>query len=74
MLMRNDIAFIEAAYAAMRLEARRTTKQYVHNKTVLLPPADDGLAGARLAIDDNNTTGRFMNQQFALMDLPVELN
>src|SRR5262245_25505186 len=29
-------------------------------------PQDDGVAGARLAIDDNNTTGRFLKQQFAL--------
>jgi ABC transporter substrate binding protein (PQQ-dependent alcohol dehydrogenase system) len=33
------------------------------------PANDDGLAGARLAIDDNNTTGRFLNQQFSLEDL-----
>ena len=31
-----------------------------------LPPKDDGIAGAKLAIDDNNTTGRFLNQSFAL--------
>ncbi len=31
-----------------------------------LPPADDGLAGAKLAIADNNTTGRFLNQDFKL--------
>jgi ABC transporter substrate binding protein (PQQ-dependent alcohol dehydrogenase system) len=30
------------------------------------PAENDGLAGARLAIDDNNTTGRFLNQRFAL--------
>jgi len=30
------------------------------------PPQDDGVAGARLATDDNNTTGRFLKQQFAL--------
>ena len=29
-------------------------------------PADDGLGGAKLAIDDNNTTGRFMKQAFVL--------
>jgi len=29
-------------------------------------PQDEGVAGARLAIDDNNTTGRFLKQQFAL--------
>jgi ABC transporter substrate binding protein (PQQ-dependent alcohol dehydrogenase system) len=31
-----------------------------------LPPADDGVAGAKLAISDNNTTGRFLNQEFKL--------
>jgi ABC transporter substrate binding protein (PQQ-dependent alcohol dehydrogenase system) len=30
------------------------------------PPADDGVAGGRLAIADNNTTGRFLNQDFFL--------
>jgi ABC transporter substrate binding protein (PQQ-dependent alcohol dehydrogenase system) len=29
-------------------------------------PPDHGEAGARLAISDNNTTGRFLNQEFAL--------
>ena len=31
-----------------------------------VPPADDGVAGAKLAIDDNNTTGKFLNQRFTL--------
>jgi ABC transporter substrate binding protein (PQQ-dependent alcohol dehydrogenase system) len=31
-----------------------------------MPPADDGVAGARLAINDNNTTGRFIRQEFKL--------
>jgi len=31
-----------------------------------LPPKDLGVAGAKLAITDNNTTGRFMNQEFKL--------
>ena len=31
-----------------------------------MPPADDGIAGARLAINDNNTTGRFLKQEFTL--------
>ena len=35
------------------------------------PAADNGLAGATLAMLDNNTTGRFMNQQFQLVDTPV---
>src|SRR5690242_4318119 len=32
------------------------------------PAADDGIAGARLAIEDNNTTGKFLNQHFNLME------
>jgi ABC transporter substrate binding protein (PQQ-dependent alcohol dehydrogenase system) len=35
------------------------------------PPRDDGLAGAKLAINDNNTTGRFTGQQFELTDTAV---
>jgi ABC transporter substrate binding protein (PQQ-dependent alcohol dehydrogenase system) len=31
-----------------------------------VPPQDDGVAGARLAINDNNTTGRFVGQEFTL--------
>lgn len=30
------------------------------------PPEDDGVAGGQLAISDNNTTGRFLKQEFAL--------
>jgi ABC transporter substrate binding protein (PQQ-dependent alcohol dehydrogenase system) len=36
------------------------------------PMQDDGLAGAMLAIEDNNGTGRFTNQHFTLED--VRLN
>jgi ABC transporter substrate binding protein (PQQ-dependent alcohol dehydrogenase system) len=32
------------------------------------PPRDDGLAGAKLAISDNNTTGQFIGQRFELSD------
>jgi ABC transporter substrate binding protein (PQQ-dependent alcohol dehydrogenase system) len=31
-----------------------------------IPPPDDGIAGAKLAISDNNTTGKFLNQEFSL--------
>ncbi|WP_315825183.1 MULTISPECIES: ABC transporter substrate-binding protein [unclassified Bradyrhizobium] len=36
------------------------------------PAADDGVAGARLAIEDNNTTGKFLNQRFTLIDRRVK--
>jgi ABC transporter substrate binding protein (PQQ-dependent alcohol dehydrogenase system) len=33
-----------------------------------IPAENDGLAGAQLAIDDNMTTGRFVDQRFTLLD------
>jgi ABC transporter substrate binding protein (PQQ-dependent alcohol dehydrogenase system) len=35
------------------------------------PPADEGVAGGQLAIADNNTTGRFLKQDFALTAISV---
>ena len=31
-----------------------------------LPAKDDGIAGAKLGIEDDNTTGKFLNQTFKL--------
>lgn len=41
---------------------------------IFTPALNNGLSGAELGIDDNNTTGRFMNQSFALVsiDVPTE--
>ena len=36
------------------------------------PAENDGIAGARLAIDDNNTTGRFLNQRFTLEEVRLK--
>jgi hypothetical protein len=30
------------------------------------PAANDGIAGAQLAVQDNNTTGKFLNQSFSV--------
>jgi ABC transporter substrate binding protein (PQQ-dependent alcohol dehydrogenase system) len=38
---------------------------------VEVPAANEGVAGTELAIEDNNTTGKFLNQHYALA--PVEL-
>ena len=35
------------------------------------PAPDNGLAGAKLAVVDNNTTGRFLGQSHELLDVPV---
>lgn len=39
---------------------------------VRMPPPDDGLAGAEMAAQDNNTTGRFLNQQYTLTDVHLK--
>lgn len=39
-----------------------------------VPAENNGLAGAELAIDDNNTTGRFLDQHFALEDVRLDDN
>jgi hypothetical protein len=36
-----------------------------------IPADNDGLAGAQLAIDDDNTTGRFINQRYSLIDKQI---
>src|SRR5690242_5290290 len=41
---------------------------------VELPAENDGVAGARLAIEDNNTTGKFLNQQFKLEEVRLKDN
>jgi len=46
-----------------------------HQETISLvqmPPPDDGLAGAQMAADDNDTTGKFLNQRFSLVDMHLK--
>ena len=37
-----------------------------------VPPDNDGIAGARLATEDNNATGKFVNQRFLLEDMRLK--
>src|ERR1700732_791383 len=39
-----------------------------------VPAANDGLAGAQLATEDDNATGRFLNQHYTLLDKLVGEN
>jgi ABC transporter substrate binding protein (PQQ-dependent alcohol dehydrogenase system) len=39
---------------------------------VELPPDNNGLAGAEAAVNDNNTTGKFLNQRFTLEDVKLK--
>src|SRR6201990_217218 len=36
------------------------------------PAENDGVAGALLAIEDNNTTGKFLNQHFTLTEVRLK--
>jgi ABC transporter substrate binding protein (PQQ-dependent alcohol dehydrogenase system) len=36
-----------------------------------VPAANDGVAGAQLAVDDDNTTGRFTKQHYTLLEKPL---
>src|SRR5882672_996948 len=36
------------------------------------PSDNDGIAGARLAVEDNNTTGKFLNQHFTLQEVRIK--
>ncbi|HSM39326.1 MAG TPA: ABC transporter substrate-binding protein [Afifellaceae bacterium] len=38
---------------------------------LIVPPDDEGFAGARLSVKDNNTTGRFLKQSFVLEERDV---
>jgi ABC transporter substrate binding protein (PQQ-dependent alcohol dehydrogenase system) len=39
---------------------------------VQMPSPDNGLAGAQMAVTDNNTTGRFLNQRYLLIDMHLK--
>src|SRR5262245_46346181 len=45
---------------------KQETKKVIPLSRLNVEPDDIGIAGAEIALKDNNTTGRFTNQQFAL--------
>jgi hypothetical protein len=61
---RADDAMVRVGY--IRSLARHPTISLLDQ-----PAPDVGLAGATLAMDDNNTTGRLEGQNFELIDVPV---
>ena len=66
-------AFFLPAKAASNIEVRAGFIRAPHMREMLsildIPAADDGLAGATLAAEDNNTTGGFLGQTFAIDDV-----
>jgi ABC transporter substrate binding protein (PQQ-dependent alcohol dehydrogenase system) len=57
--------------AEIRIGYLREIESKARLSLIEIPADDDGLAGARLAINDNNTTGKFLNQHFSLEDARV---
>jgi ABC transporter substrate binding protein (PQQ-dependent alcohol dehydrogenase system) len=60
-----DVRRIPIAYVSQVLE--RPPKL----SNLDLPPPDEGIAGGQLSIQDNNTTGKFLEQEFSLKALSV---
>ena len=60
-------AFTAAAVAAEPLDVKiGYLRRPQHQQTISLvqmPSPNDGLAGAQMAVKDNDTTGRFLNQR-----------
>jgi ABC transporter substrate binding protein (PQQ-dependent alcohol dehydrogenase system) len=57
--------------AEIKIGYLRRAEPKVALSLIQIPVANDGLAGAQLATNDNNTTGKFLNQQFSLEDRPL---
>jgi ABC transporter substrate binding protein (PQQ-dependent alcohol dehydrogenase system) len=57
--------------AEIRIGYLREMESKARLSLIEIPADDDGLAGARLAINDNNTTGKFLNQHFSLEEARV---
>ena len=61
------VACTEAA--EMKIVYLREPESKARLSLIDIPADNSGLAGAQLAINDNNTTGRFLDQQFSLEDV-----
>ena len=55
---------LDVKVGVLRIEHSRETISIVD-----IPPADDFIAGAKAAVADNNTTGKFLDQSFAVEDV-----
>lgn len=56
----------DAKVQTVKIGFLRTYERTLALSALDIPPEDIGIAGANVAIDDNNTTGSFMGQRFTL--------
>ena len=65
-------AFALAPALADPLEVKVGVLRVTHSRETIsildIPAKDDFFAGAKMAMDDNNTTGKFLDQSFSLVD------
>jgi ABC transporter substrate binding protein (PQQ-dependent alcohol dehydrogenase system) len=70
------LAFVPLARAAEPTEIRIAYLRWFEPKQTLsfiqIAAENNGIAGAQLAIDDNNTTGKFLNQRFVLEEVRLK--
>ena len=66
------IGFCEAGASEQQMEIKigylRQAPSRMRISLIDVPAANDGLAGAQLAAEDDNATGRFLNQRYTLID------
>jgi len=66
----------EPAPASAPLEIKAGFIRQTHSRETIsildIPAKDDGIAGARLAAEDNNTTGKFLNQTYTIEDIQLK--
>ena len=66
------IGFCEAGVSEPQMEIKigylRQAPSRIRISLIDVPAANDGLAGAQLAAEDDNATGRFLNQRYTLID------
>jgi ABC transporter substrate binding protein (PQQ-dependent alcohol dehydrogenase system) len=55
--------------AEIKVGYLRRTEPKTRLSLIDIPADNNGVAGAQLAIDDNNTTGKFLNQHFSLEEV-----
>jgi ABC transporter substrate binding protein (PQQ-dependent alcohol dehydrogenase system) len=55
--------------AEIKVGYLRRTEPKTRLSLIDIPADNNGVAGAQLAIDDNNTTGKFLNQRFSLEEV-----
>jgi ABC transporter substrate binding protein (PQQ-dependent alcohol dehydrogenase system) len=58
---------VEIGFGYLRRAGTKPTLSLIEQ-----PAENDGVAGARLAIEDNNTTGKFLNQHFTLEEFRLK--